>query len=66
MVAHGLGAPLDVDLGDERVADLDLAFDDAAWWPNTAAWILTVSSTSMREVALRSSPVSPTWPPDSA
>ena len=35
-------------------------------WPTTAAWIFTVSSTRTRATALRSSPVSPTWPPDSA
>lgn len=36
------------------------------WWPCTEAWTLTVSSTITRERALRSSPLSPTWPPLSA
>jgi hypothetical protein len=36
------------------------------WWPETSAWIFCVSSTTKRVVALRSSPVSPTWPPLSA
>jgi hypothetical protein len=36
------------------------------WWPCTAAWIFTVSSTTTRDRVLRSSPVSPTWPPLSA
>ncbi len=36
------------------------------WWPCTLAWTLTVSSTTTRERALRSSPRSPAWPPLSA
>ena len=36
------------------------------WWPNTSAWILKVSSTVKRTPSLRNSPLSPTWPPDSA
>ena len=36
------------------------------WWPNTSAWIFMVSSMTTRVVPLRSSPESPTWPPDSA
>src|SRR5450830_670412 len=36
------------------------------WWPNTSAWIFRVSSTWNRPPAPRSTPWSPTWPPDSA
>ena len=39
---------------------------NSPWWPKTSAWILKVSSTAKRTVSLRSSPLSPTWPPDSA
>ncbi len=39
------------------------------WWPKTSGWIFCVSCTSksVRQVPpLVSSPLSPTWPPDSA
>ncbi len=36
------------------------------WWPNTLACTFSVSSTITRARALRSSPLSPTWPPLSA
>jgi hypothetical protein len=36
------------------------------WWPKTLAWIFCVSSTAKMPWLERSSPTSPTWPPDSA
>ncbi|MNC96247.1 hypothetical protein D3C83_135710 [compost metagenome] len=38
----------------------------APLWPNTVAWIFWVSSTMKVPDAPAISPLSPTWPPDSA
>ena len=67
VVAHGLGALVGVDARVERVAERDRAFDHAHLVAEHVGLDLGgVLHHRTRDVALRSSPVSPTWPPLSA
>ncbi len=67
VVAHGLGAQFGIHLGVELVAHFDGCLrprgrGGRTHRPGSSA----VSSTTKRLVALRRSPLSPHWPPDSA
>jgi hypothetical protein len=55
-----------VDLRRDAAADFQAAGAHHAVWPKTLAWIFCVSSTAKMPCTERSSPRSPTWPPDSA
>jgi hypothetical protein len=65
VVADGARALGFVDLRIDRVAHLQRTGRSTPWWPNTSAWIFSVSSTSNAPAPVDDAR-SPTWPPDSA